>query len=47
MTRAVRYAYFKKWLVDVEEHFKSNGGIKGCADKFSEVLRERKSRRKQ
>jgi hypothetical protein len=47
MTRAARYAYYKNWIVDVEEHFKSNGGIKGCGEKFSEVLRERKSRRKQ
>jgi hypothetical protein len=47
MTRALRYAYCKKWIVDIEEHFKSNGGIAGCAEKFSEVLRKRKSRRKQ
>jgi hypothetical protein len=45
MTQALRYAFRKRWEVDIAEKFKENGGIKGCADKFGkENKRARYSR---
>ena len=38
MTLALRYASLKKWS-DIKHGFKSNGGIAGCAKKFSEYKR--------
>ena len=37
MTRALRYIHYNDWT-DVAAKLKRNGGIAGCAEKFSELL---------
>jgi len=44
MTRALRYGYRKKWT-DVARELRKNGGIAGCAKKYSELKRTQKRKK--